>query len=79
MTLLVLNDDAPAQRVMRVPEGDASREHRLRDLLFDHPDTLPLHELDLGIGRIVPVAKEVHLPGVGYIDLMLVSEHGRYQ
>ena len=77
MTLLVLNDDAPAQRVMRVPEGDASREHRLRDLLFDHPDTLPLHELDLGIGRIVPVAKEVHLPGVGYIDLMLVSEHGR--
>ena len=44
MTLLVLNDEGPAQRVMRVPEGDASREHPLRDLLFDHPDTLPLHE-----------------------------------
>jgi hypothetical protein len=77
MTLVLLNDDAEAQVVSRVPEGVAAQEHPLRDLIYDHPALLPLHELEPGIGRVVTVAKELNLPGAGFIDVLLVSEHGR--
>lgn len=77
MTLVLLDDDRPAYAVARVPEGEAAREHPLRDLIFDHPAILPLHELDPGIGRVVAVAKELTLPGAGIIDVLLISEHGR--
>ena len=77
MTLVLLDEDAPATLVARVPEGEATREHPLRDLIFAHPGLLPLHELDAGIGRVVAVAKELALPGAGFIDVLLVSEHGR--
>jgi hypothetical protein len=77
MTLVLLDDDADAQVVSRVPEGLAAREHPLRDLIYDHPALLPLHELEPGIGRVVTVAKELNLPGAGFIDVLLVSEHGR--
>jgi hypothetical protein len=77
MTLVVLDGDGPARSIARVPEGEATREHPLRDLIFDNPAILPLTELDPGIGRIVPVAKELNLPGSGFIDVLLVSEHGR--
>jgi hypothetical protein len=77
MTLVLLDNDRPARAVPRVPEGEAAREHPLRDLIFDHPAILPLHELDPGIGRVVAVAKELTLPGAGIIDVLLISEHGR--
>ncbi len=77
MTLVLIEDDGPARVVARVPEGEATREAPLRDLIFGDPAMLPLHELDPGIGRVVPVATELTLPGAGIIDLLLVSEHGR--
>jgi hypothetical protein len=77
MTLVILDDDQPAQLVERVPEGNATREASMRDLIFDHPTILPIAELEPGIGQIIAVAKEVHLPGAGFIDVLLISEHGR--
>ena len=77
MTLVVLDSDSPARTISRVPEGETTREHPLRDLIFDNPAILPLTELDPGIGRVVAVAKELNLPGSGFIDVLLVSEHGR--
>lgn len=77
MTLVLLDDDAQAQVVSRVPEGVAAEEHPLRDLIHDHPALLPLRELEPGIGRVATVAKELNLPGAGFIDVLLVSEHGR--
>lgn len=77
MTLVLIDDDSAATVVARVPEGVASAEHPLRDLIFSAPQILPLHELEPELGRIIPVAIEVNLPGAGLIDVLLVSEYGR--
>ena len=77
MTLVLIDDNAATTVVSRLPQGTATAEHPLRDLIFDHPAILPLDELEPGIGRVVAVAKEFYLPGAGIADLLLVSEWGR--
>jgi len=77
MTLVLIDDNAEAAVVTRVPPGTARAEHPLRDLIFAHPAILPLRELEPEIGRVIPVAIEVNLPGAGLIDVFLVSEYGR--
>lgn len=77
MTLVLIDDGRPVHVVGRVPEGEATRENVLRDLIFDHPTILPFDELEPGIGRVAGVAIEVRLPGAGIVDVLLVSEHGR--
>lgn len=79
MTLVLLDDaaDRPASVIERVPEGMARREHTLRDLLFDHPQVLPVHALDPSYGRVFAVAKELAVPGVGFVDVLLADELGR--
>ena len=77
MTLVLLNDDAAPQLIARVPRGDARREHTLRDLIHDNPTILPVHELDPSFGRLFTVAKELNIPGVGFVDVLLADERGR--
>lgn len=72
-----MDDDTVAAVVPRVPQGVAAAEQPLRDLVFAHPQILPLRELEPEIGRIIPVAIEVNLPGAGFVDVLLVSEYGR--
>lgn len=76
MTLMLLGEGAPLT-IARVPHGDACREHVLRDLIFDHPGLMPVAEFDPGYGRMITVAKELNVPGVGFIDVLLVDERGR--
>ncbi|MBY8825493.1 hypothetical protein [Sphingomonas colocasiae] len=75
--LVILNDGAPPRIVQREAVGVANREDMLRDLLFDHPAMLPVHDIDPGYGSLISVAKELVIPGVGRIDALLVDEHGR--
>lgn len=77
MTLVLLNSDAEPRLVARVPQGDARREHKLRDLIHDNPAILPVHDLDLSYGRLFTVARELHIPGVGFVDVLLADERGR--
>lgn len=77
MTLVLLNDDAAPQLITRVPQGDARREHTLRDLIYDNPIILPVHDLDPSFGRLFTVAKELNIPGVGFVDVLLADERGR--
>ena len=77
MTLVLLDDDASPLVMARVPQGEARREHRLRDLILANPEILPIHELDPGFGRIVAVTRELNVPGVGFIDVLLIDERGR--
>lgn len=78
MTLVLLgDDDVPVHVIPRVPEGQANLEQPLRDLVFAHPEILPVSELEPGIGRIAAVTVELSLPGAGFADVLLVSEHGR--
>ncbi|UZK67333.1 hypothetical protein [Sphingomonas sp. M1-B02] len=76
MTLVLLNDDT-AQVVRRVPQGEARREATLRDLIADHPAILPVHDLDPSYGRLVTVTRELSIPGVGFVDVLLMDEAGR--
>ena len=77
MTLVLLRDEDSPQIVARVPEGMATREHVLRDLIYDHPEVMPVHAIDPGFGRVFTVARELSLPGVGFVDVMLADERGR--
>jgi hypothetical protein len=76
MTLVLINDDA-AQVMRRVPHGEARREATLRDLIAAHPELLPVHDLDPSYGRLVTVTRELNIPGVGFVDVLLVDERGR--
>jgi hypothetical protein len=76
MTLVLLNDES-AQVVSRVPQGEARREHVLRDLIYDNPSTMPVQDLDPSYGRLFTVAKELNIPGVGFVDVLLADERGR--
>lgn len=77
MTLVLLSEGEAAQVIARVPEGLAEREARLRDLIHDHPGIMPVHTLDPSFGRVFTVAKELSLPGVGFVDVLLADERGR--
>ena len=77
MTLVMLAGAGEPQLVPRVPEGEARREHTLRDLIYDNPAIMPVHELDPSYGRLFTVAKELNIPGVGFVDVVLADEHGR--
>lgn len=77
MTLILLSDhDAPIM-VERVPQGEARREHTLRDLIYYNPSILPVRDIDPGYGRLFTVARELNVPGVGFIDVLLADEYGR--
>jgi hypothetical protein len=75
--LVLLDNDTGPQLVTRVPQGDARREHALRDLIHDNPTILPVHDLDPSFGRLFTVAKELNIPGVGFVDVLLADERGR--
>ncbi|QJU56374.1 hypothetical protein HL653_21515 [Sphingomonas sp. AP4-R1] len=77
MTLVLIDETAPTQLLRRVPQGEARLEKTLRDLLYDNPDAVPVHEFDPGYGRLVAVAKELNIPGVGFIDVLLMDERGK--
>ncbi|WP_174292405.1 hypothetical protein [Sphingomonas bacterium] len=74
---LVLLDDTNTQVVRRVPHGEARREATLRDLIADHPGILPVHDIDPSYGRLVTVTTELAIPSVGFVDVLLIDEHGR--
>ncbi len=76
MTLVLLEDGTP-QVLHRVPQGEARREHVLRDLIYDHPAILPVHDLDPSYGQLFTVARELNIPGVGFIDVLLADALGR--
>ncbi|MCU6455667.1 hypothetical protein LPN01_16425 [Sphingomonas sp. A2-49] len=76
MTLVLLDNDTTTV-VRRVPEGEARREATLRDLIATHPAILPVHDIDPSYGRLVTVTRELAIPGVGFVDVLLIDEHGR--
>lgn len=63
--------------VHRVPPGEARREHVLRDLIAAHPQILPVHDLDPSYGPLVTVTRELSIPGVGFVDILLMDASGR--
>ena len=75
--MILMNGGEAQQVIARVPEGLARREHLLRELIHDNPEILPVHAIDPSFGRIFAVARELNIPGVGFIDVVLADERGR--
>ncbi len=75
MTLILLGDTP--QVVHRVPQGEARCEAVLRDMIADHPAILPVHDIDPSYGRVITVTTELSIPGVGFVDVVLMDEFGR--
>jgi hypothetical protein len=76
---LALFDDAGKfERGERVylTELKGKNEAWLRDILFDHPEILPIEEIDSTFGPLVPLCKELRTDA-GPIDAVFVNERGR--
>lgn len=76
MTLVFINND-DTNVVQRVPQGAARREATLRDLIAAHPEALPVCDIDPSFGRLATVTCELHIPSVGFADVLLVDQQGR--
>ena len=63
----------PLARSDTAPEYD---EAWLRDLLFEHPETLPIGEIDRGFAGAVPVCTELNTPA-GAIDALYATPDGK--
>ena len=77
MTLVVLNDRGALKLIQPALEGSARREQAMRDLIYDHPEILPIHALDPSYSPVFTVARELSIPGVGFVDVLLADERGR--
>ena len=65
----------------RIPLGTSASdgamdEATLQDLLFRHPQALPIASIDASYDGVVPVCKELHTPA-GYVDAIYVNALGR--
>lgn len=62
----------------QTPAGSMERydEDWLQTILHDHPDILPINELEPGFGRLIPLGRELQTPTGGYIDNVFVTEDG---
>ena len=70
-----------SQTLKRVPLGTSATsggldEARLRDLLFLHPQSLPITAIDPAYGGAVAVCKELSTPA-GYVDALYANPDGR--
>jgi hypothetical protein len=50
-------------------------EHWLQELLFRHPDLLPIADIDPGFGELIPLAVELPVAS-GFVDILYASAEG---
>ena len=70
-----------SRTLKRIPLGTSAAsggvdEATLRDLLFLHPQSLPIPAIDAAYGGAIAVCKELSTPA-GYVDALYVNAHGR--
>jgi hypothetical protein len=65
----------PLARLPFAGAGSQYDESHIRDLVFAHPEILPVAEIDPNYGRLIPVCRELRTPA-GPIDAVFVNERG---
>ena len=78
---LLIPHDGPSQSLERIPlsTSDASNEYSeawLQNLLFEHPEALPINEIDPAYSGAVPICTELNTH-VGPIDALFVTPQGK--
>jgi hypothetical protein len=68
----------PVQRASKLPFGETRgrNEAWLRDLLFNHPEVLPISDIDPSFGPLLPLCRELRTEA-GPLDLAFVNPAGR--
>jgi len=78
---LIVRSDGSSERLTRVPlsggaSADAYSEAWLQDLLYRHPDALPIAEIDDSFSGMIPVCREMETTA-GPLDVLYVTPGGR--
>jgi hypothetical protein len=75
---LIEKEDAPVVRAERLAFGEtAGRDEAwLQELLFEHPEILPVREIDPTFFPLVPLCRELRTEA-GPLDLAYINQHGR--
>jgi hypothetical protein len=75
---LLEREGAAPSRAERLAFGETNgrNEAWLRDTLFDHPDLLPLRDIDPSFGPLIPLCKELRTEA-GPLDIAFINQHGR--
>ena len=63
-------------RRLELGETAGRNEAWLRDTLFDHPEILPLRDIEPSYGPLIPLCKELRTPA-GPVDVAYINPHGR--
>ena len=78
---IIVRGDAWSEKLVRVPlsgseSTDAYSENWLQDLLYKHPDALPISEINDSFSGMVPVCREMETTA-GPLDVLYVTPGGR--
>lgn len=75
---LIQPQNAPAKKARRLPLGDTAEHNEswLRDLLFDHPDLLPIQEIEPSYGPLIPLCTELRTTA-GPVDIVFINPAGK--
>jgi hypothetical protein len=74
---LIEQDDGSSKRAERLTFGETSGrdETWLRNTLFDHPELLPVRDIDSSFGPLIPLCKELQTKA-GPLDLAFIDPNG---
>ena len=75
---MLSDDDRPSTALAAVPFGESADpydEHWLQRLVHDHPDCLPVEEIEPGFGQPIPVCMELPTKH-GPVDNLLITPDG---
>lgn len=76
--ILIDGDNTDPIRIERLAFGDTSgrNEAWLRDTLFSQPSLLPIREIDVSFGPVIPLCRELRTDA-GPIDVVFINGNGR--
>lgn len=80
-TPLIFIDQGTARALQPVPlqlskDAGGYDEAWLRDLIFQHPTSIPVDEIDPSFGPLIPVCRELQLRGAGPGDAFFINALG---
>lgn len=64
------------ERVPLSGESGGYDESRIQDLVFVHPEVIPIDQIDQSYRGLIPICKELNC-GAGYIDVLMVTPEGK--
>lgn len=79
MSALLIDDGEPFE-LIRADLSAGMTEKWLQRVLFENPRLLPIDQMALGAGKMVPVCRELPLPKMGknvFVDIFGVTTEGR--